>query len=348
MNSISQQFENWEATDNQLCIKTLDCHTGGEPLRIITSGFPELKGQTVLEKRRFCKEHFDHLRTALMFEPRGHADMYGAIVVNAERDNSHFGAIFIHNEGYSSMCGHAVIALTKFAIESGLVVKTGDQTKVIIDVPCGQIHAIGHGNNETIESVTFDCVPSYVLYQEQTVDVDGIGKVSFDVAFGGAYYAYVMASEVGLLCTPDYYNKMIDIGRKIKQAVSDNFEIVHPFEADLSFLYGTIFIDDASHSSIHSRNVCVFADGEVDRSPTGSGICGRIAIHMAKKQVELNQSITIESILGSQFQVKAIRQLDYAGHSAVIPQVTGRAYISGKSELIIDPEDPFKSGFILR
>jgi len=348
MNEISQQFATWQPDSSHVCIDSVDCHTGGEPLRIITSGFPELVGDSILEKRRYCQKHHDNLRTALMFEPRGHADMYGALVVDAEREDSHFGAIFIHNEGYSSMCGHAVIALTKFAIESGLVAKTGDETEVIIDVPCGQIKAKGMGKTDNIDAVTFDCVPSYLLYQQETINLPEVGEIKFDVAFGGAYYAYVMADEVNLQCTPEHYNELIDMGRKIKKAVSEKFPINHPHEHDLSFLYGAIFIDGSADPEIHSRNVCIFADGEVDRSPTGSGVSGRIAIHHAKNEIALNQPIVIESILGSKFQVEAVRQLDYAGHRAVIPRVTGSAYISGKSQFIIDLDDPFHKGFILR
>ncbi len=348
MTDIANKFGRWKPKKEDTVIETLDCHTGGEPLRIVTDGFPELQGDTVLEKRRDCMSNHDYLRTALMFEPRGHADMYGAIVVDAERKDSHFGAIFIHNEGYSSMCGHATIALTKFAVESGVVEKTGYMTQVILDVPCGQIKATAYGESDTIDKVSFECVPSYVLYKGETIDVGGIGPVTFDVAFGGAYYAYVDAESLGLKCSAEHYNQLISYGRKIKEAVAAQFPIDHPFEPDLSFLYGTIFIDGSDQEAIHSRNVCVFADGEVDRSPTGSGVSGRIALHMERGEVGLDQKITIESILGSRFEVAAIKELDYGGYSAVIPRVTGEAFICGKSSFIIDPNDPLKSGFILR
>lgn len=353
MTEIAAKFNQWQPPSDNTIITTLDCHTGGEPLRIVTSGFPQLVGNTVLEKRRYCRDNYDHLRTALMFEPRGHADMYGAIVVEAERSDSHFGAIFIHNEGYSSMCGHATIALAKFAVESGIVEKTGRVTQVVIDAPCGQIKAFAYSESDSLEtnridSVTFECVPSYVLYQDAKVQVAGLGEVKFDLAFGGAYYAYVDATALGVSCDAQSYNQLIDIGRRIKHAVAEQFEINHPFESDLSFLYGTIFIEPSNKQGVHSKNVCVFADGEVDRSPTGSGVSGRIAIHYVKQQLALEQSIVIESILGSQFSVDAKEELDYAGYKAVIPRVTGVAHISGKTQQIIDPNDPLKAGFILR
>ncbi|KGJ96966.1 proline racemase family protein [Colwellia psychrerythraea] len=357
-NNIAQaaeKFEQWQPNDKQenfLKINTLECHTGGEPLRIITSGFPDLKGNSILAKVEECKENYDDLRRALMFEPRGHADMYGAIITGAEREDSHFGAIFIHNEGYSTMCGHAVIALTKTAVESGVVARTGDITKVVIDVPCGQIHALAYSEDDVVKQVSFKCVPSFVYAKEQEIEVDGIGTVEFDIAYGGAFYAYVQASTLGLSLVPAQHDKLIDYGRKIKQAIIDStvpeLTITHPTTTGLSFLYGVIFIDDSPNKDVHSRNVCIFADGELDRSPTGSGVSGRIALHYAKGQVALNEAITIESILASPFSVSAVDTLDFCGFDAVIPQVTGDAYICGKGEWLINSADPLKYGFLLR
>lgn len=355
IDKAAEKFEQWQPKDKQesfLTITTLECHTGGEPLRIITSGFPALKGDTILAKRDDCQQNYDELRRALMFEPRGHADMYGAIITDAERENSHFGAIFIHNEGYSTMCGHAVIALTKTAVESGVVARTGDVTKVVIDVPCGQIHALAYSQNDVVSQVSFQCVPSFVYAKEQKIHVDGIGIVHFDIAYGGAFYAYVQASPLGLSLVPEQQEKLIDYGRKIKQAIihstAPELAIHHPTTAELSFLYGVIFIDDSPSQAVHSRNVCIFADGELDRSPTGSGVSGRIAIHHAKQQVELHEGITIESILASPFSVRVIETLTFAGFSAVIPEVTGDAYICGKAQWLINAHDPLKYGFLLR
>ncbi len=353
------KFEHWQVKINQenfLTIKTLECHTGGEPLRIITSGFPTLQGSSILAKRRNCQENHDHLRRALMFEPRGHADMYGAIITEPERETSHFGAIFIHNEGYSTMCGHAVIALAKCAVESGVVEQTGDETKVVIDVPCGQIHAkafaLDKAKPNIITQVSFDSVPSFVFATNQVIEVEGIGTVHFDIAFGGAFYAYVQAASLPLTLTPAHQDKIIAYGRKIKEAISNSNVINHPFEHDLSFLYGVIFIDEASTPSIHSRNVCIFADGELDRSPTGSGVSGRIALHLAKGELPLHQAITIESILGSQFKVKAIAKLNYGthkqNHDAIVAQVTGEAFICGKAQWLLNKDDPLQHGFLLR
>ncbi len=348
MKSIGEHFSQWKTPDNFLRINTLDCHTGGEPLRIITHGFPKLIGKSILAKRRYCKQNHDDLRKALIFEPRGHADMYGAILVEPERHDSDFGALFIHNEGYSSMCGHAVIALTKIAVESGFVAKTGSETRVVIDVPCGQIVAKAYGNSDVIDKVSFDCVPSFVLEQNQSIELDGFGNINFDIAFGGAFYVYLDVGQLGLTCDPSNYNALIEIGRQLKFKVADAYQITHPFEPDLSFLYGTIFIDKMKSDRTYSRNVCVFADGEVDRSPTGSGVCGRVAIHIAKEEIKVGENIIVESILGSQFEAVALSKIPFAGHDAIIPRVTGKAHVCARNEFIIDPSDPLKNGFMLR
>lgn len=349
--NAAEKLQQWQVNteqENFITIDTIECHTGGEPLRIITNGFPELKGKTILAKRRDCQQNHDDLRQSLMFEPRGHADMYGAIITDAEREDSHFGAIFIHNEGYSTMCGHAVIALTKCAVESGVVKQTGEITNVVIDVPCGQIHAQAFADKNIITKVTFNCVPSFVSAINQSINVAGIGEVNFDIAFGGAFYAYVQAAPLQLKLVPEQQDKLIDYGRKIKKAICDVMEIKHPVEEDLSFLYGVIFIDESPNENVQSRNVCIFADGELDRSPTGSGVSGRIALHVAKEQVALNQSIIIESILASPFSVQAIEKVNFAGVDAIIPQVTGNAFVSGKAQWLINQADPLKNGFLLR
>ncbi len=355
VDKAAEKFEQWQVKSEQesfLTINTLECHTGGEPLRIITSGFPALKGNTILAKRDDCKKNHDELRRALMFEPRGHADMYGAIITDAEREDSHFGALFIHNEGYSTMCGHAVIALTKTAVESGVVARTGDVTKVVIDVPCGQIHALAYSQNDVVKKVSFQCVPSFVYAKGQQIQVDGIGIVQFDIAYGGAFYAYVQASSLGLSLVAEQQEKLIDYGRKIKKAIihssAPELTISHPTTPELSFLYGVIFIDDSPNQDVHSRNVCIFADGELDRSPTGSGVSGRIALHQANQQVALDEAIIIESILASPFSVRAIEALTFAGFDAVIPEVTGDAYVCGKAQWLINSDDPLKDGFLLR
>lgn len=321
-------------------------HTAGEPLRVILDGFPKLNGARVLDHRRYIQTHYDHLRTALIFEPRGHADMYGVIVTPSEVAD--FGVVFIHNEGYSTMCGHATLAIAKLAVEAGWVAAVSPVTKIQIEAPCGVITAFVHVNAGKVTQVRFLNVPSFVVAMNQTILSPKFGAIQYDLAYGGAYYAFVDAQQFNLKLNADQYQELIDLGMEIKRAVAATQTIAHPEEADLSFLYGTIFIDQSESAEAHSRNVCVFAEGEVDRSPTGSGVSARVAIHHARGELALGQSITIESILGTTFDGKVVETLDYHGFKAVITEVTGDAYVTGKNTFTFDPNDPLKEGFIFR
>jgi proline racemase len=336
----------WQPPSHWNKITTIEMHTGGEPLRVFVSGLPPIEGRTVLEKRRYFREHYDHIRTGTMWEPRGHADMYGAVITPSI--DADFDAFFLHNEGYSTMCGHAIIALTKLAIETGLVHKSGDNPELKINVPAGRIHASALMKDGKVVEASFRNVPSFLYLRDKEVEVPGLGNANFDVAYGGAFYAFVRAETLGLELSLAYLDKLIDYGRRIKHAVTSNFQIKHPFEEDLSFLYGTIFTGPAVNPDHHSRNVCIFADGEVDRSATGSGVSARAALHHAKGELRVNEQIIIESILGSTMSVMVTEVAQYGPYEAVVPQVSGTASITGQSEFYFDPEDDFRTGFILR
>ncbi|NMP33455.1 proline racemase family protein [Thalassotalea sp. M1531] len=330
-------------------LTTLDAHTEGEPLRIVTSGYPTIPGSTILEKRQYVTKHLDHLRKVLMFEPRGHADMYGAIITEPVSPDSSFGILFMHNEGYSSMCGHAIIATVSAAIECNDIKLADNETKVVlIDSPAGQITAYA-SKKDGKPNVYFDCVRSYVEVCDRTITIPGFGNVTYDIAFGGAYYAYVDADIHNIDCSPNNVEQLITLGRSIKQAVANSYDIEHPEHQDLSFLYGTIFTSKkTTDASSHSRHVCIFADGEVDRSPTGTGVSARAALLHHKGEVALNQTITIESIISSKMTVSATKQARFNGKDCVIPRVSGSAFITGVHQFLVDEYDPLKAGFILR
>jgi proline racemase len=336
----------WQPPAHWTRITTIEMHTGGEPLRVLVSGLPPIEGRTALEKRRYFSEHYDHIRKGTMWEPRGHADMYGAVITSSV--DADFDVFFLHNEGYSTMCGHAIIALTKLALETGLIRKEGANPQLTINVPAGKVHAQAVLEEGRVRDVSFRNVPSFLYLRDGRVQVPGLGPVSFDIAYGGAFYAFVEAQPLGLSLTPDHYQQLIDWGRRIKHSVMAEFPIKHPFEDDLSFLYGTIFTGPALQSGQHSRNVCIFAEGEVDRSATGSGVSARAALHYARGTLRLNEKITIESILGSTMTAQAVEATKFGPYDAVIPEVGGTASIIGRNEFYFDPEDPFKEGFILR
>lgn len=343
-----KKLEEWHPSGNWMIIRTLDTHTAGEPLRIIVSGFPEIPGKTILEKRHYLMENLDHLRKALMWEPRGHADMYGAIITEPTNKESDFGVIFLHNEGYSTMCGHATIALGKVAVECGLVEAQDPITEIKMDSPAGLIKIYVEVKEGKAKRVYFHNVPSFVLYKDEVINIPDLGEIRYDTAYGGAFYAFVDAEELNLRCTPRYYRELIEVGMRIKKAIMAKKEINHPFEEDLGFLYGTIFVGLPHERESHSRHVCIFADGEVDRSPTGTGVSARLAILYEKGEVDIGEKITIESIIGTKFTGKVVEETTFGPHRAIIPEVGGTAHIVAKNMFLIDPEDSLKYGFFLR
>ncbi len=314
---------------------------------MVVEGAPEIPGDTMIERRRFAREHLDGLRRALMWEPRGHADMYGGFVGPPVEPSSDLSVLFIHNEGFSTMCGHGIIALTKVVLDTGVLPATEPETVIRIDTPAGQIEATANVADGVVGQVRFRNVPSFVVDLDNTVEVPGQGEVRYDLAFGGAFYAYVQASDLGLTVAPEETTRLIETGRAIKRAVMESRSIPHPVEPDLGFLYGVIFVGPAEDPANHSRNVCVFAEGEVDRSPTGTGVSGRLAIHHARGEVA-DEGITVESIVGSAFTGRVVATTEFGGLPAVIPEVSGTAYITGRSEWWIDPDDALGAGFVLR
>lgn len=339
---------NWQPPDHWSRITTIDAHTAGEPLRVITGGLPEIPGDTILAKRRYAKENLDLLRKALMWEPRGHADMYGCMITDPVKPDGDLGVLFLHNEGFSTMCGHGIIGLAKVGLDTGLIDTPGDNPVIKMDTPAGRVTALGKRKHGRITSVSFLNVPSFVYALDQVVDVPGLGRVHYDIAFGGAFYAFCRAAELGVGLSGDDFGQLIDAGVRIKQAIMANHPIHHPFEAELGFLYGTIIVGEARDPRHHSRNVCIFADGEVDRCPTGTGVSARAALHHARGELGENEPFVVESILGTTFTGEVTGVTQFGPYTAVIPKITGSAHITGRNELLIDPDDPLAYGFILR
>jgi trans-L-3-hydroxyproline dehydratase len=338
----------WRPPPGWTNISTLDLHTAGEPLRIITGGFPGVPGETMLAKRRALRAELDHLRRALMWEPRGHADMYGCLPTEPVNPGSHLGALFLHNEGLSSMCGHGIIALATAVFDCGLVPLPPETSPLLIDTPAGTVEARPNRAGGRVRSVSFTNVPSFVSELSRPVVVPGLGTVSCDVAFGGAFYAFCRAEDLGVSLVPAEFRELIDLGMRVKKAVQETLEIVHPTEPDLGFLYGTIIVGPPHDPRNFSRNVCIFADGEVDRSPTGTGVSARAAIHTARRELGPGEPFVVESILGTCFTGRILREMEFGPHRAVVPEVTGSAAITGRNEFWLDPEDPLRHGFLLR
>jgi proline racemase len=341
----SDRAQTWQPPPSWRRVLTVESHAAGEPLRVVTGGLDPIPGATILEKRRFARERLDGLRRGLVFEPRGHADMYGAIPTEPVTPDGDAGVLFMHNEGWSTMCGHGVIALVTVALEVGLL---SERAVVRLDTPAGRVTARPRREGDRVRSVAFENVPSFVVSLDDRVTVPGIGEVRYDLAFGGAFYAFVDAASVGLEMTPDRFRDLIAVGTATKRAVMAAREIRHPREPDLSFLYGTIFTGPAHGVGADSRNVCVFAEGEVDRSPTGTGVSARVAIERARGRLAAGGTFVVESIIGTRFTGRIAREVRWEGYDAVVPEVEGSAWVTGRSEILIAPDDPLAEGFILR
>lgn len=326
-----------------------DMHTGGEPVRIVTGGYPPVPAGTILEKRAYVRDHLDHLRKVLMFEPRGHYDMYGVLPVKPDLPGADLAVLFMHNEGYSTMCGHATIALGRYAVDQGLVEKREPVTTVNIEAPCGMVVASVEVEDGKAGAVSFESVPAFLYAGDREVALPGAGKVRFDIAYGGAFYALADCRQFGLEFGKSRVRDFVDAATALTGKLKAEFPLSHPAHADLGFLYGTILTDGKDEFSDEpTKNVCVFAEAEVDRSPTGSGVTARLAAMHAKGRIGIGQERLFESITGSRFSGAVERTTREGGHQAIVARVGGRAFYSGKAEFSVEPEDELGRGFLLR
>jgi proline racemase len=333
-------------------VRTVDYHTAGEPFRIVAQPPVEIAGDTVAQRRinAIKDADVDALRRLLCFEPRGHADMYGGLITPPDDDGADFGVLFWHKDGFSTACGHGTIALGAWAVHSGLVGVSGEITDVVIDVPSGRVTARVHSDAGRITAVDFVNVASYPIASCVPVTTSR-GSVEVDVSFGGAIYASLDAARVGLTVTPDHLSELIAIGREIKWALNESKHAQHPSDPRLSGIYGTIVYDDLgsdADGNLHQRNVTIFADGEVDRSPCGSGTCARLATLSANGQLGGGARMIHDSIVGSRFEARVLDHVQSDRRDTVIPQVTGMAYKTGEHVFEVDPDDPLVPGFVLR
>ena len=334
-------------------LKTIDAHAAGEPLRLIVDGFPHVEGRTMLERQAWVHEHHDHLRRALMLEPRGHRDMYGALLTEPERPGSDAGVLFMHNEGYGAMCGHGVIAVVTIALERGLLMPRGGSREVVLDTPAGQIRATakrprGAGDDHPvrIEAVSFRNVPSFVLHGGVAVQV-GARHVLADVAYGGAFFAIVDSEAIGIPIVPARLAELRKAGMEVKHAVERGVRVAHPDDAVLHGIQGTIFTGPPTQEGVDLRNVTVFADAEVDRSPCGTGTSAVMAVLSAMGLLGTDHTFTHESIIGTTFRGRVVGETMVGETAAIVPEIEGEAWITGEHTFLLDERDPLKEGFRL-
>jgi trans-L-3-hydroxyproline dehydratase len=330
-------------------LEVVDMHTGGEPVRIVGGGYPPVLGATILEKRRYARAHLDHLRRFLMFEPRGHADMYGALLVEPSLPEADLAVLFEHNAGYSTMCGHAIIALGRYAVDYGLVEKMEPVTSVSIECPCGLVRASVDVHDGKSGRVAFESVPAFLVAADVPVAVPDVGTITADVSYGGAFYALADAGQFGLDVRTSRVRDLVDAATALTEAVRAAVPLHHPEHDDLAFLYGSILTDGRERPDEGpSRNICVFADAEVDRSPTGSGVTARMAARVAKGTVALGQGCRFESVTGAMFEGEAVATTRCGERSAVTVRVSGQAFYSGTARYWLETNDDIGRGFLLR
>jgi proline racemase len=326
-------------------LSTVEMHTGGEPTRIIVDGWPAFSGRTLLDKRREAKERFDHLRRGLMLEPRGHGGMYGALLVEPDHPEADLAVLFMHNEGYSTMCGHATIALARWAVDSGRVARREPQTIVRLQCPCGLVTASVASDG----TARFESVPAFAAARDRIAATRTWGPVTVDVAYGGAFYAILAADSIGLDLRTSPMRAIVDAGEEITKAAAAAIAIEHADEPDLAFLYGTILTDGGDGANGRaSRNICIFAGRQIDRSPTGSGVTARLALEMARRKVATGEERLFESCTGAVFSGKVLREAPPVGRAkSVIVEVAGRAHQTGEARFRFDDDDPLREGFSL-
>jgi proline racemase len=321
-------------------IKTTDYHTAGEPFRIVLDGVPDIPGATVRDRREYASrsDEVDRVRRLLCHEPRGHADMYGGFLVAPDDAEADFGVLFWHKDGYSTACGHGTIALGAWAVESGRLAAPDDgDVEVTIDVPSGRVMATVRRRAGAIESVAFRNVPAFVIARGVAV-----GDVAVDVAYGGAIYAFAPAAALGLAVVPEDLPRLIAAGRMVKHALDGSDVARHPDDDRLSGIYGTVLYEELG--PLHQRNVAIFADGEVDRSPTGSATSARTALLEADGVVVEGQTWRNDSIVQTTFHARALRHSPHG----LLTEVEGTAFLTGEHRFFLDPRDPLGTGFVLR
>ncbi len=347
----------------------VDLHCAGEPLRLIRSGFPTVPFAPILERRSWVREHADAVRRALIFEPRGHRDMYGAILMQPFRSDADVAVLFMHNEGYSTMCGHGVIAIATALVEERLYPVTEPQTLIRLETPAGIVIAAAnvvhgaHGGYE-VRSVRFQNVPAYLHASGLQVHPDGVqltgsaaanGALSVDLAFGGAYYGIVNAADLDLRVVPDQVAALTAAGAAITDVLRRDHTPTHPTDPDLGFVYGTIIVDEAPATAPDGRapladlrNVTIFADAEVDRSPCGSGTSALLAQRFAQGRVAVGRDIVNAGITGESFRARVESPTTLGDRDAVITTVEGTAFVTGYHTFLVDGRDPLGGGFLLR
>lgn len=329
-------------------IQAIDSHTAGEATRIVVGGIPNIKGNTMPEKKQYLEDHLDHIRTAIMLEPRGHNDMFGSVMTQPCDPDADFGIIFMDGGGYLNMCGHGSIGAMTVAVETGVVPMEEPVTKVVMEAPAGIIKGDVKVENGKVQSVSIFNVPAFLYKRDQEVELPGVGKVKFDISFGGSFFAIVHASQLGLKIEPKNAAKLTDLAMELRDIINRDIEIQHPTLEHIKTVDLVEIWDEPTNEKATYKNVVIFGQGQVDRSPCGTGTSAKLATLHAKGELKEGEKFVYESILGTLFEGEIVGTTKVGEFDAVLPKITGSAYMTGFNNFLIDEDDPVKHGFILK
>ncbi len=328
-------------------IHAIDSHTMGEPTRIITGGIPSIPGETMAQKKEFLQREMDHIRTGVMHEPRGHNDMFGSILTTAVTKDADFGVIFMDGGGYLNMCGHGSIGAVTAALETGIVQMTEPVTKVTFDTPAGFIQAEARVENDKVKEVSIVNVPAFLYKQDQRVFMEGFGDIAFDISFGGSFFAIVDVGQFGLEIIPENANHIKKTGIRLRDIINREISVQHPELSHINTVDLVEFYGPPTHPEANYKNVVIFGQGQVDRSPCGTGTCAKLAALHAKGQLKERVPFIYESILGTLFKGEIVGTGKLKEYTTIVPKITGSSYITGFQHFVFDKEDPLVYGFCL-
>ena len=327
-------------------IIAVDSHTEGMPTRVITGGVGVLPGATMAERRQWFMANSDDLRTLLMFEPRGHASMSGSILQPSTRPDADVGVLFIEVSGLLPMCGHGTIGTATVLVETGMVPVTEPVTRIRLDTPAGLVVADVAVVDGAARSVTLQNVPAFALALDQHVAVPGFGEVGYDMAYGGNFYAIVELEKLGLPFDRAAKNELLSAGLAIMEAINTQNPPEHPLRPDITGCHH-VYLAAPGSTAEHSRHAMAIYPGWFDRSPCGTGTSARMAQLHARGELALDADFINESFIGTSFTGRLIEQTEVGALDAVVPTITGRAWVTGTAQYLLDPTDPFPAGFLL-
>lgn len=329
-------------------VHTIDSHTAGESTRVVVGGIPKIAGKSMPEKKEWLEEHMDYLRTALMLEPRGHNDMFGAILTEPTLEDADYGIIFMDGGGYLNMCGHGTIGAMTVAVETGIVEVTEPITKVVQEAPAGIIRGEVLVENSKAKTVSFQNVPSFLYKRDQELELPGYGKIKFEISFGGSFFAIVKAEQVGLSIIPENAEKLKELGIALREIINKEIPVQHPSLPHIHTVDLVEWWSETETKGATLRNCVVFGQGQVDRSPCGTGTSAKMATLFAKGELKIGEEFYYESILGTIFKGEILGTTKVGEYEAVIPRISGSAYITAFNHFVIEEEDPLKYGFVLK